>query len=95
MTAVRKGEMLFNDATICFQQWQSCVSCHPGGGRLDGLNWDLVNDGIGNTKNTKSLLLAHKTPPAMIRGIRENAEAAVRAGFQRFAGRKNKKTENS
>lgn len=62
MTAVRKDETLFNDATICFQQWQSCASCHPGGGRLDGLNWDLVNDGIGNPKNTKSLLLVHKTP---------------------------------
>lgn len=82
MTAVRKGEMLFNDATTCFQQWQSCASCHPGDGRLDGLNWDLLNDGIGNPKNTKSLLLSHKTPPAMISGIRENAEDAVRSGFR-------------
>ena len=27
----RRGEMLFNDATICFQHWQSCASCHPDG----------------------------------------------------------------
>jgi YVTN family beta-propeller protein len=82
MTAARRGEMLFNDASICFQSWQSCASCHPSDGRPDGLNWDLLNDGIGNPKNTKSLLLAHKTPPAMITGIRSSAEVAVRAGIR-------------
>jgi cytochrome c peroxidase len=49
---------------------------------VDGLNWDLLNDGIGNPKNTKSLLLAHKTPPAMSLSARETAEAAVRAGIR-------------
>jgi len=82
LTKVRKGEMLFNDASLCFQNWQSCASCHPGGGRVDALNWDLLNDGIGNPKNTKSLLLAHKTPPAMVTGVRPDAEAAVRAGIR-------------
>jgi mono/diheme cytochrome c family protein len=81
LTVVRTGEMLFNDATICFQHWQSCASCHPGV-RADGLNWDLLNDGMGNPKNTKSLLLAHQTPPAMITGIRESAEIGVRAGIR-------------
>jgi len=74
--------MLFNDAGLCFQGWQSCASCHPSGARTDALNWDLLNDGLGNPKNTKSLLLAHETPPAMITGIRENAEAGVRAGIR-------------
>jgi len=82
MTTERKGEMLFNDAGLCFQGWQSCASCHPSGARTDALNWDLLNDGLGNPKNTKSLLLAHETPPAMITGIRENAEAGVRAGIR-------------
>jgi len=81
ITTIRKGQMLFNDAEICFQNWQSCASCHPSDARSDALNWDLLNDGLGNPKNTKSLLLAHKTPPAMITGIRKNAEAAVRAGI--------------
>jgi len=81
-TVKRKGEMLFNDASVCFQHWQSCASCHPGGGRVDSLNWDLLNDDIGNPKNTKSLLLAHRTPPAMITGVRGGAEAAVRMGFK-------------
>jgi len=82
MSTVRRGEMLFHDATMCFQHWQSCASCHPGGGRVDGLNWDLLNDGIGNPKNTKSLLLAYQTPPAMATGVRKRAQAAVRAGIK-------------
>ena len=82
MSAARKGEFYFHDATICFEGWQSCASCHPGGGRVDGLNWDLTNDGLGNPKNTKSLLLAHKTPPVMSLGVRTNAEVAVRAGIE-------------
>ncbi|NQT81879.1 beta-propeller fold lactonase family protein [bacterium] len=81
LTTVRKGEMFFHDARLCFQKWQSCSSCHPGG-RADGLNWDLLNDGMGNPKNTKSMFLSHKTPPAMITGVRENAESAVRAGIE-------------
>jgi len=82
ITQIRRGEMLFHDASLCFQHWQSCSSCHPGGARVDALNWDLLNDGLGNPKNTKSLLLAHRTPPAMITGVRGNAEDAVRAGFR-------------
>jgi hypothetical protein len=78
---VRKGEDFFHDASRCFQQWQSCASCHPGA-RVDALNWDLLNDGIGNPKNTKSMLLAHRTPPAMVSGIRDRAEVAVRAGIR-------------
>jgi mono/diheme cytochrome c family protein len=81
MPVVRKGEMYFHDAALCFQHWQSCSSCHPGM-RSDGLNWDLLNDGMGNPKNTKSLLLAHQSPPAMITGIRKDAERAVRAGIR-------------
>jgi len=81
MDAVRKGEMYFNDAALCFQQWQSCATCHPDV-RTDAVNWDLLNDGIGNPKSTKSLLLSHATPPAMITGIRPDAETAVRAGIR-------------
>ncbi len=79
---VRRGELYFHDARLCYQGWQSCSSCHPGEGRADGLNWDLLNDGIGNPKNTKSLLLAFQTPPAMWLGVRETAETAVRAGIE-------------
>jgi hypothetical protein len=49
---------------------------------VDGLNWDLLNDGLGNPKNTKSLLLSHRTPPAMVTGVRDRAETAVQAGLR-------------
>lgn len=45
------------------------------------MNWDLMNDGVGNSKNCKSLLFSHVTPPNMISGIRASAEVAVRAGY--------------
>lgn len=45
------------------------------------MNWDLMNDGIGNSKNCKSLLYSIQTPPSMISGIRVSAELANRKGF--------------
>jgi DNA-binding beta-propeller fold protein YncE len=77
---VRRGEIAFHDADLCFQRWLSCATCHPGA-RSDGLNWDLLNDGIGNPKNTRSMLLSHATPPVMSLGVRANMEVAARAGF--------------
>ena len=62
LTKIRRGELFFNDSSLGFQMWHSCTSCHTSNGRVDGLNRDLLNDGIGNAKNTKSLLLAHSTP---------------------------------
>jgi DNA-binding beta-propeller fold protein YncE/mono/diheme cytochrome c family protein len=82
MSELRRGEMFFNDAGICFQGWQSCGTCHSEDGRVDGLNWDLLNDGLGNPKNSKSLLWTHRTPPAMSMGVRETGETAVRAGIR-------------
>lgn len=81
LSVQRRGEMLFNDAALCFQRWQSCASCHPDA-RVDGFNWDLMNDGLGNPKNVKSMLLAHQTPPAMASGVRPDGEAAVRGGIR-------------
>ena len=81
MSRVRKGEFYFHDANLCFQGWQSCASCHPNEARTDALNWDLLNDGLGNPKNSKSMLYAHRTPPAMSMGERDTAETAVRAGI--------------
>jgi len=77
---VRSGEMAFHDATCCYQQWLSCASCHPEA-RSDGTNWDLLNDGLGNPKQSRSLLYSHKTSPVMITGIRASAEIAVTKGF--------------
>jgi len=81
MTDVRMGELLWYDATACYQMWESCNSCHPDG-RADGLNWDNLNDGVGTSKQAKSILYAHRTPPVMLTGIRANAEVAVIAGYR-------------
>jgi DNA-binding beta-propeller fold protein YncE len=81
MEQARRGEMIFHDANYCFQRWLSCSTCHPDG-RADGLNWDLMNDGIGNPKNTRSLLWSFKTPPTMSLGVRANMSVAAAAGFK-------------
>lgn len=87
----RKGEMLFHSAKMCFENWQSCSSCHPDG-RVDGFNWDLLNDGIGNPKNTHSLLYSQQTPPVMSTGVREKAEIAVRSGMTHIMSIDNNET---
>lgn len=78
---VREGERMFHDGTLCFQHWLSCATCHPDG-RADGLNWDLLNDGMGNPKNTRSLLLAHRRGPMMSHGVRSSLTVATQAGFR-------------
>ena len=76
----RRGQMLFQNADLCFQHWQSCETCHPDG-RADGLNWDLLNDGLGNPKNTRSMLRGSPSGPVMALGVRENTAAAIREGI--------------
>jgi YVTN family beta-propeller protein len=77
----RKGEMYYYDASLCYQNWLSCASCHPDA-RTDALNWDLGNDGYGSLRQTKSHLFSHITPPSTITGIRPGAFYSVRAGFE-------------
>jgi YVTN family beta-propeller protein len=60
--AARRGEILFNSGKMTFQGQFTCASCHPNGDQ-DGLTWDLTRDGIGNFKNTKSLLGVRDTAP--------------------------------
>ncbi len=64
MTQERKGEFYFHDAGICYQGWQSCASCHPGEGRSDALNWDLLNDApeITRTPRAFSSRTSHPRP---------------------------------
>ncbi len=76
----RRGEISFHNADRCFQRWLSCATCHADA-RADGLNWDLLNDGIGNPKNARSMLLSHATPPVMSLGVRDSMETATRNGF--------------
>lgn len=80
-TPERIGEILWYDGNYCYQAWESCASCHPDA-RADALNWDNLNDGLGNPKQAKSMLYSHRTPPEMITGARDTAEIAVRKGMQ-------------
>jgi YVTN family beta-propeller protein len=79
--AARRGEIVFHDARRTKGKWLSCATCHPDG-RSDGMYWDLLNDGAGNPKKTKSLVNAHLTPPSMSTGVRSGYEVAVPAGFR-------------
>lgn len=79
-TNERTGEQIWYDARFCYQKWESCASCHPDA-RTDAINWDNINDGLGNPKQTKSMVFSHRTPPVMITGARADAETAVRKGM--------------
>ncbi len=76
----RRGEQFFSDAGLCFEGWLSCATCLPDA-RMDGLNWDLLNVGMGNPKNTRTMFLSHRGGPVMSLGVRASAEVAVKAGF--------------
>jgi cytochrome c peroxidase len=78
---VRRGERTFHDASTTTQKWLSCASCHPEG-RADGFDWDMPNDGVGNTKNTKTMYKAFEIEPAMWRGVRADAATGINAGFK-------------
>lgn len=80
MDAVRRGEYLWGNASDSYQKWLSCSSCHPDA-RSGAFNWDELNDGLGNEKNTKSLVFSHRTPPTMHTGISATAEIGVKGSF--------------
>lgn len=79
--AVRRGEVLFHDATKSFQRWHSCASCHPNDGRVDGLRWDFVDDGLGNAMNTLPLLHPDKMPPLHRLGTLSDVKVAAKHGL--------------
>jgi YVTN family beta-propeller protein len=79
MTSERRGENAFFDASLCYQHWQSCQSCHPLT-RTDGLNWTLRNE-FAAPKNAKSMLYSWWTPPTAWAGVRQNAYESIRAGM--------------
>jgi len=78
--ATRRGEIYFHDARRCFQHWHSCASCHPDG-RVDGLPWDFMRDGLGNGKDVISLIAMQHTSPHNRRATRANARECLRTGI--------------
>lgn len=79
--AVRRGEMVFHDATRSFQHWHSCASCHPNDGRVDGLRWDFADDGLGNGMNTLNLFFPDRTEPLHRQGTLPTVRNAAKHGL--------------
>ncbi|HYW79631.1 MAG TPA: c-type cytochrome, partial [Thermoguttaceae bacterium] len=78
--AARRGEIYFHDAVRCFQGWHSCGSCHLDGGRVDGLPWDFMRDGIGNGKDVMSLVYLPHTAPHGRRAKRFDPRGCMESG---------------
>jgi len=84
--SVRRGEIIFHNADHAFQRWHSCASCHANEGRVDGLRWDFLGDGIGNPKDTLSLVYFNKTEPMNRRATKASAQACVQGGLESTNG---------
>jgi YVTN family beta-propeller protein len=62
LTALRRGERIFNAAKYCFQGQFACATCHPNS-HLDGLAWNLETPQLGRDR------VANRT----LRGIKDTA----------------------
>jgi YVTN family beta-propeller protein len=62
LTALRRGERVFNTAKYCFQGQFGCATCHPNS-HLDGLAWNLETPQLGRDR------VANRT----LRGIKDTA----------------------
>ena len=62
---VRRGELLFHDATRSSNQWYSCNTCHSDG-HTNGLDFDTLNDGWQDLSTTH--LRSRKKVPTL-RGV--------------------------
>jgi YVTN family beta-propeller protein len=62
LTALRRGERVFNTARYCFQGQFACATCHPNS-HLDGLAWNLETPQLGRDR------VANRT----LRGIKDTA----------------------
>jgi DNA-binding beta-propeller fold protein YncE len=82
MNGERQGNFNYTNASNCFQQWQSCFSCHPFY-RPDALNW-ILNTTNSTPKNVKSAVYAWWTPPNSWAGKRPHAggpDGSIRSGL--------------
>jgi cytochrome c peroxidase len=76
----KRQEQNYYDAELCYQEWQSCQSCHPLT-RPDALNWILSSGATGTPKNARSMLYAWWTPPTNWTGKRDNAQQSIIYGI--------------
>jgi DNA-binding beta-propeller fold protein YncE len=77
-TGVALGERVFHSAERVFQKQFSCSSCHPEGG-VDGLQYDLEPDGIGqNILDNRNLRDVEGTAP--FKWVGTNPDIATQCG---------------
>ena len=77
----RQGEASFYDGKLCYQEWQSCNSCHPFY-RPDGLNWILGGGTVVSPKNTKSMVNSWWTYPPNWAGRHGGPRQSIIAGIE-------------
>ena len=78
LTAIRRGERLFNAASYCFQGQFACATCHPNS-HLDGLAWNLETPQLGRDRVANRTLRGIKgTAPFKWNG--KNPDLATQCG---------------
>jgi len=63
LDATQRGELLFHDATLSFDGWYSCHSCHTDGHTNGRLNDNLTDGSFGTPKRVLTLLGVKDTAP--------------------------------
>ncbi len=88
LSLVRRGEIVFHDATRSFNQWYSCNTCHSDG-HTNGLDFDTLNDGrqdlsnahLRSRKKVPTLRGVVRTAPWTWHGWQKDLESAMRESF--------------
>jgi YVTN family beta-propeller protein len=88
LSLVRRGEIVFHDATRSFNQWYSCNTCHSDG-HTNGLDFDTLNDGrqdlsnshLRSRKKVPTLRGVARTAPWTWHGWQKDLESAMRESF--------------
>lgn len=84
LTALRRGEILFQNASASFQRQFSCSTCHPED-HLDGLAYDLEPDGLGrNIVENRTLRGIAETAPYKWRGTNPDLETQCGPRVSKF-----------
>lgn len=101
VSMVRRGEMLFHDATRSFNQWYSCNTCHSDG-HTNGLDFDTMNDGWHDLSNehkrsrkkVPTLRRVTRTGPWTWHGWQTDLEEAMVESFTKSMQGKNPSRED-
>jgi YVTN family beta-propeller protein len=96
LSLVRRGEMLFHDATRSHNQWYSCNTCHSDG-HTSGMDFDTLNDGrqdlsithLRSRKKVPTLRRVTKTGPWTWHGWQTSLDDAMVESFTKSMQGKN------